>query len=41
MTLPAAASSKSIGMFTSLQKGGDRKKSAAERISLKTGKRKR
>lgn len=42
MTLPAAASSKSVSMFTSLRKGGDKKKSAGERISLaKTGKRKK
>ena len=42
MTLPAAASAKSVGMFSSLQKGSVDKKSAGERISLKkVGKRMR
>ena len=42
MTLPAAASAKSVGMFSSLQKGSASKKSASGRISLKkVGKRRR
>ncbi|KAL3777681.1 hypothetical protein HJC23_007657 [Cyclotella cryptica] len=43
MTLPSAASAKSIGMFSSLQKDRMGKKSAAERVAMKreSGKRKR